>query len=662
MSKKIEIQLIVDEKGAVTGVRSADGAIVDLRRSTEAAERSTKRLSTSMKIGLAAAAVAVAGLARKGFNVLNQAVKDAGVQQIAERKLEQALKNTGDASEASARQLKQLASEVQNVSNFGDEAIITAQAMLLSFAEVGGARGAAMLTPRLADVAAGVAKVTGQTVDLNTVSAALGKSLAQGAGSLREYGISLTESEEAAFNAAEGMDRVRLLTEILDKNFKGLAEATADPFVQASNAVGDLREQLGLAVRGELAQFAQKTQEIAQDPQTVGFVQAIGQAVARGMQLAAAGIQFFGRVSVAARVRIREIVATTKAARIVFNEFLIDTLRLIENNQLLARALGLGGYIEQAKANIRELEIRNVVLEAQFKSERQVIEGIRAGSDALRAELPDIAASTAAWQANAAAKGAAAAAGPSSPHRGALGGLSGMGAAGMGGEDDFLAASDRRVQIMERELASAQRVVEAEQRLAEQRMQIEQMKQAALEQTLAAQIAADNASIQSGRDAVLATLAGVRRVVKAMIAESIAKAIAKIPFPVNLFAAPPAAAALELMFNKLVPAFETGGFSRGGRAMVGEAGAEMVTLPSGARVHTANETRGIMGLIGQQAGRLSGGITDKAVQDQTNALGAAIGTLGDRIEGIRVELSMPAFHERYTRYKREQRLIGVEVD
>ena len=49
------------------------------------------KLSTAMKVGVAAAALAMAAAARKGFQVLSESVELAGVQQIAERKLEQAL-------------------------------------------------------------------------------------------------------------------------------------------------------------------------------------------------------------------------------------------------------------------------------------------------------------------------------------------------------------------------------------------------------------------------------------------------------------------------------------------------------------------------------------------------------------------------------------------
>ncbi len=277
--KKVEVELIFDSKGAITGIKTAEGELLDLDKAANKNVASMAKLSTAMKVGVAAAALAMAAAARKGFQVLSESVELAGVQQIAERKLEQALRNTGDASEESAEQLKKLASEVQNVSNFGDEAIITAQAMLLSFSEVSGAEGAALLTSRLADVAAGVADANGQTIGLNAAAAALGKALGGGAGALREYGISLSKSQEEQFNTLKGMEKVRLLTEILDSNFKGLAAATADPFVRAQNAVTDLKQALGTELRPEIERTAQTFTQFIQDDQTVGFVTKVGEGI-----------------------------------------------------------------------------------------------------------------------------------------------------------------------------------------------------------------------------------------------------------------------------------------------------------------------------------------------------------------------------------------------
>ena len=156
--------------------------------------------------------------------------------------------------------LSRLASEVQNVSNFGDEAIITAQAML------------AFLWLRLEVLRVPPCSHHGLQTCSGWYSVCNGRSyrfkhringIRQGIVNraqelLTRYGISLTDSQKAAFDAAEGMERVRLLSEILDSNFKGLAAATVNPFTQAENAIGDLKEALGSELRPELENTARQ--------------------------------------------------------------------------------------------------------------------------------------------------------------------------------------------------------------------------------------------------------------------------------------------------------------------------------------------------------------------------------------------------------------------
>jgi hypothetical protein len=292
---EFSIQLVVDAKGAVKGIKDAAGNVVELDRVLGGASGTTQRfgrvLETALGVGLARAVEGlgrqIVNLANNGFRLLGESVRLAGVQDIAERKLETALRNLGAYTPEAAARLKALASEVQSFSNFGDESILTAQAMLASFRSVSGSEGIALLTPRLADMAAGVAKATGQTADLNSVATALGKSLEGNAGSLRRYGVSLSEAEEAAFNAASGMERVQMLASILDANFSGLAEATADPFVQLQNSVGDLKEQIGMGLLPVARDLALRLKALAENEQVIERVRNAASALASALLSAA---------------------------------------------------------------------------------------------------------------------------------------------------------------------------------------------------------------------------------------------------------------------------------------------------------------------------------------------------------------------------------------
>lgn len=283
-TRKVKIELEVDSKGGVIGVRKLDGSLKKLEKTTTKTGKKAFDLGGAFQTmlgNLAAGAVssAIAGLqrlARAGFRFLSESVGLAGIQDIAERKLEQALKNVGDESADSAAELAKVARELQKVSNFGDETIITAQALLLSFGEVGGKEGAALLSKNLVDTAAGLAKTTGEAVDLNTIAQALGRALTQGAGALTRYGVSMTEAQKAQFNAAQGMEKVRLLSTILDQNFKGLAAATQDPFKQMRNAVADLREKIGSGLLPVLRKLAERVTDFVQSEDAEELAEAIG--------------------------------------------------------------------------------------------------------------------------------------------------------------------------------------------------------------------------------------------------------------------------------------------------------------------------------------------------------------------------------------------------
>ena len=113
------------------------------------------------------------------------------------------------------------------------------------------------------------------------------------------------------------------------------------------------------------------------------------------------------------------------------------------------------------------------------------------------------------------------------------------------------------------------------------------------------------ASADSFKDAAKSVLA-------AALAQSIATQLksifATIPFPFNLVVAAGAGAATKALFDA-IPAFQRGGVSGGGLAMVGEGGPELVNLPRGARVFNNTDSRQIINnqgpktIIVQIAGR-----------------------------------------------------------
>jgi len=380
MARKVQIVLELDDKGMAKRVQVDRKAVVDLDKAIDKTTKTSKRFGavTSVAFGtLAAAGIqgalrGISNLARKGFRVLNDSVRLAGIQQIAERKLQQALKNLGDVSETSFKKLTKMASAVQAVSNFGDESIITAQAMLLSFKEVG-AEGAAVLTQDMVDMAAGVAKATGATVDLNSVAQAIGKVFSDGSGALKRYGIALTDAEAAQLDALSGMEKVNALSAVLKNNFEGLAAATVDPFVQLGNSVGDLKEAIGSELRPELTALADDLKAFVEDPETLAFVKSVGQAFISTVKGASVLISKFQGMSNTLISVWRRIIGVARTVEKVYTDILIA---INEAGQKVAKFFGNEEEVVRLQEFNRELQIRSLVLQAVAKSEFELAQAL----------------------------------------------------------------------------------------------------------------------------------------------------------------------------------------------------------------------------------------------------------------------------------------------
>jgi len=201
--------------------------------------------------GIAGAAMSFRGLV--GMAAVGVAAKKAadaaGEQIAAERKLESVLAATGNAAGFTADELKRMAADLQQVTNYGDEATLSAMGVLASFTNIKGDvfRDA---TTAAQDLSA----VMGQ--DLQSSVVQIGKALndpIKGVTALQRVGVAFTQQQKdqitAMVEAGNSMGAQQLILAELKKEFGGAAEAMADPFTQFKNAAGDVSEELGMLVR-----------------------------------------------------------------------------------------------------------------------------------------------------------------------------------------------------------------------------------------------------------------------------------------------------------------------------------------------------------------------------------------------------------------------------
>ncbi len=455
--------------------------------------------------------------------------------------------------------------------------------------------GIPLLIPRLADVAAGLSSVTGESVDLNQVSVAIGKSLAMGAGALKRYGVSMSEAEEAQFNAAEGMERVVLLSEILDNNFKGLAETTRDSFRQMENSIGDLQEVVGAQLRPELQGMADEVRAFVEDPQVIDFARQIGQAAVGAIEAGLKVFQFFGRVSDAIRSSIRLMVFAWRKGQDVF----FETLQIANNARAgINELLGNQERADQLREQNRLLEIQQVRVRTLAQSELDLAQAILSGDQA-RAAV-----------ANAGGAGGGPGGAPGAP--GSPGAGSGSGAAA--GSTDLLTLLRQRRQALieegeitnelfrinqqiahiEQERLHIQQTLDAAQvekmegmqaeitaidllitkemertqveiEAAQQRIDATRRESEAKQKAANAELTADQRVVASAASSALreksiaqSVRGTVSQIVDAKLAEFIARILAPLG-PIGLVLAPVLAGAAKAMFRAAIPGFAEGG-------------------------------------------------------------------------------------------------------
>ena len=186
-----------------------------------------------------AAVVGVAALAVKGLVAIGKKLVEAyKVQEQAEAKFIGALRATGTEALVSTKNFFTLASSLQQVTLYGDEATIEATALLQSLAKLND-EGLKTLVPLIQDFA------TGMRVDLNAAMSLVGKTLGSSTNALTRYGlvIDMTGTKE---------EKLASLTEELTNKFGGMAKAVADTATgvleQLTHALGDLREEGGRVI------------------------------------------------------------------------------------------------------------------------------------------------------------------------------------------------------------------------------------------------------------------------------------------------------------------------------------------------------------------------------------------------------------------------------
>ena len=231
--------------------KTLDEVSANIKKLNKNTEKSSKIFAgLSGKINTAVKAFAGFFAISKIVGFLKESVTAFQNEERAVARLTSVMRNVNNATNEQIELLKQQAAELQKTTNFGDEQIISAQAMLGTFQLT--SEEIQKLTPRILDMGEAMVKSTGTGTDLESITIAVGKAMTLGVGSLTRYGVVITEAQKTAFELANRQEKVKILTEALDSNFKEIAAGSAQTFagqvIKLKNVFGDFKESVGKAV------------------------------------------------------------------------------------------------------------------------------------------------------------------------------------------------------------------------------------------------------------------------------------------------------------------------------------------------------------------------------------------------------------------------------
>lgn len=233
---EVKIDTKLDTSGVDKGLKDLNKKLDDAGKSIDNAGKKSKTLNTNLGgigKGAIAAAGAVAGVAvavKKTVDALNDCEKAYQVQRKAEIALQTVAKNNPYLNDESVYNLRAFASELQSMSEIGDEQSLQVMAQLAAMGRTEDQIQAIM------KAAADMAAVTGE--DIASAVTKLNATLNGNAGMLGRQVTAINNLTKEELESGRAI-------EIVAQQYNGSAAAMADNTVQLANAWGDFKENIG---------------------------------------------------------------------------------------------------------------------------------------------------------------------------------------------------------------------------------------------------------------------------------------------------------------------------------------------------------------------------------------------------------------------------------
>lgn len=229
LTEELKVFVTAEVNNAISNLQKVD-------KQTKAAESSFKVLGKT---------ITAAFVATEIIKFSKQSINAWETQKQAVEVLNATLQATGATAWTSSKQLQEMASSLQKITNYGDETIIQMQSVLLGFKNIKGDTFDDA-TKAILDMA------TVMKMDLSSAAQAVGKALddpINGITSLQRQGFRFSEAQkdviQALIDTGDMAGAQKIILDELNTTYGGAAEAAVTASAQIKNAWGDLQESFG---------------------------------------------------------------------------------------------------------------------------------------------------------------------------------------------------------------------------------------------------------------------------------------------------------------------------------------------------------------------------------------------------------------------------------
>lgn len=233
---EVKIDTKLDTSGLDKGLKDMKNKLDGAGKTLDAGAKKGKGFADNLKgisTGAVASAGAIAGVAvavKKTVDALNDCEAAYKVQRNAEIALQQAAKNNPYLNDESVYNLRNFASELQSMSNIGDEQSLQVMAQLAAMGRTEEQIQAIM------KAAVDMSAVTGNSIQ--NVAVQINKTYSGLAGEIGEANSAIRALSKEELEAGKAID-------IIAQQYNDQAAAMADVNVQLSNSWGDFKENIG---------------------------------------------------------------------------------------------------------------------------------------------------------------------------------------------------------------------------------------------------------------------------------------------------------------------------------------------------------------------------------------------------------------------------------